>query len=69
MTQADAARKWGVDVSVVIRIRRLAKDAALAAIARGFCGEPADGESSNRVDAAAEATKRRCSSRADERKA
>ena len=33
LTQADAARKWGVDVSVVIRLRRLAKDAALAAFA------------------------------------
>ena len=33
LTQADAARKWGVDVSVVIRIRRLAKDGALAAFA------------------------------------
>ena len=33
LTQADAARKWGVDVSVVIRIRKLAKDAALAAFA------------------------------------
>ena len=33
LTQADAARKWGVEVSVVIRIRRLAKDAALAAFA------------------------------------
>ena len=33
LTQADCARKWGVDVSVVIRIRRLAKDAALAAFA------------------------------------
>jgi transposase len=32
-TQADCARKWGVDVSTVIRIRRLAKDAALAAFA------------------------------------
>jgi transposase-like protein len=30
LTQADAARKWGVDVSVVIRIRKIAKDAALA---------------------------------------
>ena len=28
LTQADAARKYGVDVSVVIRLRRLAKDAA-----------------------------------------
>ena len=33
MTQADAARKWQVDVSV-IGIRRTAKDAALAAFAR-----------------------------------
>jgi transposase len=33
LTQADAARKWGVDVSTVIRIRRLAKDGALAAFA------------------------------------
>ena len=33
LTQADAARKYGVDVSVVIRLRRLAKDAALAAFA------------------------------------
>ena len=31
LSQADAARKWNVDVSTVIRIRRLAKDAALAA--------------------------------------
>ena len=34
MTQADAARKWQVDVSTVIGIRRTAKDAALAAFAR-----------------------------------
>jgi transposase len=33
LTQADAARKYGVDVSVVIRLRALAKDAALAAFA------------------------------------
>ena len=33
LTQADAARKWGVDVGTVIRIRQLAKDAALAAFA------------------------------------
>ena len=31
MTQADAARKWQVDVSTVIGIRRAVKDAALAA--------------------------------------
>ena len=34
ITQADAARRWGVDVSMVIGIRRTAKDAALAAFAR-----------------------------------
>jgi transposase-like protein len=28
VTQADAARKWQVDVSTVIKIRRLAKDFA-----------------------------------------
>ena len=34
MTQADAARKWQVDVSTIIGIRRTVKDAALAALAR-----------------------------------
>lgn len=34
ITQADAARKWQVDVSTIIGIRRTAKDAALAAFAR-----------------------------------
>lgn len=38
LTQADAARKWGVDVSVVIKLRRLAKDAALAAFAESKPG-------------------------------
>lgn len=33
LTQRDAARKWGVDVSVIIKLRKLAKDAALAAFA------------------------------------
>ena len=33
ISQADAARKWGVDVSVIVRLRALAKDAALAAFA------------------------------------
>ena len=32
MTQAAVARKWGVDVSTVIGIRRVVKDAALAAL-------------------------------------
>ena len=34
LSQADAARKWQVDVSTVIGIRRTVKDAALAALAR-----------------------------------
>ena len=34
IAQAEAARKWGVDVSTVIGIRRTVKDAALAALAR-----------------------------------
>lgn len=34
ITQAEAARKWGVDVSTIITIRRTVKDAALAALAR-----------------------------------
>ena len=33
ITQADAARKWHVDVSTIIGIRRAVKDAALAALA------------------------------------
>lgn len=32
MTQAEVARKWEVDVSTVIGIRRRVKDAALAAL-------------------------------------
>jgi transposase len=34
MSQAEAARKWCVDVSTVIGIRRTVKDAALAALVR-----------------------------------
>ena len=34
ITQADAARKWRVDVSTIITIRRMVKDTALAALAR-----------------------------------
>jgi transposase len=34
ISQADAARKWQVDVSTIITIRRTVKDAALAALAR-----------------------------------
>src|SRR5919197_1267189 len=34
ISQADAARKWHVDVSTIIGIRRTVKDAALAALAR-----------------------------------
>ncbi len=44
VSQADAARKWGVDVSVVIRLRALAKDAALAAFASARPGRTASME-------------------------
>lgn len=39
LTQADAARKWGLDVSTVIKLRRLAKDGALAAFAASRPGK------------------------------
>jgi transposase len=41
ISQADAARKYGVDVSVIIRLRGLAKDAALAAFASAKPGRVA----------------------------
>jgi transposase-like protein len=44
ISQADAARKYGVDVSVVIRLRALAKDAALAAFVSAKPGRPASVE-------------------------
>lgn len=44
LSQADAARKWGVDVSVIIRLRVLAKDSALAAFASAKPGRPASME-------------------------
>ncbi|MDP8929388.1 MAG: hypothetical protein M3O70_12665 [Actinomycetota bacterium] len=34
ISQADAARRWQVDVSTIIGIRRTVKDAALAVLAR-----------------------------------
>ena len=34
ITQADAARRYHVDVSTIITVRRTVKDAALAALAR-----------------------------------
>jgi transposase-like protein len=44
ISQADAARKYGVDVSVVVRLRALAKDAALAAFASSKPGRPGSAE-------------------------
>jgi len=41
ITQADAARKYRVDVSTIITLRRLAKDAAMAAFASAKPGRPA----------------------------
>ena len=42
LTQADTARKWGVDTSVVIKLRRDAKQAALAAFAASKPGGTRD---------------------------
>jgi transposase-like protein len=41
ISQADAARKYGVDVSVIVRLRALARDATLAAFASAKPGRPA----------------------------
>jgi transposase-like protein len=41
ISQADAARKYGVDVSVIIRLRALAKDAVLAAFVSAKPGRSA----------------------------
>ena len=40
ISQADAARKWNVEVSTVIKVRRLAKDGVLAAFAASKPGRP-----------------------------
>lgn len=40
LTQRDAARKWRVDVSTVIKLRKVAKDAAMAAFAASKPGRP-----------------------------
>jgi transposase-like protein len=45
ISQADAARKYGVDVSVIVRLRALAKDAAIAAFTAAKPGRPASAES------------------------
>ena len=44
LSQADAARKYGVDVSVIVRLRALAKDAALAAFTSAKPGRPVSAE-------------------------
>ncbi len=38
LTQADAARKWGVDVATIIKLRKDAKDACLTTFARARPG-------------------------------
>jgi transposase-like protein len=40
LSQRDAARKWRVDVSTVIKLRRLVKEAAMAAFASSKPGRP-----------------------------
>ena len=42
VSQAGAARKWRVDVSLIIAIRRSVKEAALAALARRPGRQPKD---------------------------
>jgi transposase len=44
VSQADAAGKYGVDVSVIVRLRALAKGAALAAFASAKPGRPVPAE-------------------------
>lgn len=44
ISQADAAGKYGVDVSVIIRLRALVNDAALAAFTSAKPGRPASAE-------------------------
>lgn len=51
ISQADAARKWQVDVSTVIGIRRTVKDAALAALSRQP-GRPGATPRDHQLDAA-----------------
>ena len=50
LSQSDAARKWNVDVSTVVRLRALARDAALAAFAASRPGGrlPSPEQSSSR---------------------
>ena len=44
ISQADAARKYGVDVSVIVRLRAFAKDAAIAAFTSAKPGRPVSAE-------------------------
>lgn len=44
LSRADAARKWGVGVSVTARLQAVAKDAVLAAFASSGQGCPASAE-------------------------
>ncbi len=44
LSQNEAARKWRVDRSTVVRVRRIAKDALLAAFAASKPGRPTDPE-------------------------
>jgi transposase len=44
LSPADAARKWGVDVSVIVKLRALVKDAALAAFASSAARRHASAE-------------------------
>jgi len=40
LTQAEAAARWGVDPTTVMKLRRVAKEGALAALAAARPGRP-----------------------------
>lgn len=40
LTQAQAAERWGIDVTTVMKLRKVARDGALAALAAARPGRP-----------------------------
>jgi transposase-like protein len=53
-TQPEAAARWGVDPSTIMRIRRVARQGALGALAQSRPGVSAQGEDAELVAARAE---------------
>jgi len=52
LTQAEAAVRWGVDPTTVMKLRRVAKEGALAALAAARPGRPRQGEDDAELAAA-----------------